>query len=336
MAYPSGVKALIIAPAWVGDMVMAQPLLQLLVTREPNLDIHVAAPSATAALSTRMLEVNEVHTFELGHGELNVRKRLAFGRRLREHKFDVAYVLPNSWKSALVPLIAGIERRVGWHGEARYMLLNDRRRLNAQVYPLMVERLMALASPEGNLPAKPYPSPILQPNPENLARCLEAFSLSAENVTVLCPGAEFGAAKKWPAEHYADVARAILAAGQQVWLMGSPKDVDDCAKIAQLAPGAQNLAGHTTLLDALDLLSVVDRVVCNDSGLMHVACAVGRPTIGIFGSTSPQFTPPLGEAAVVVEQTLDCRPCFQRTCPLGHLDCLRTLSPHTILQHLDL
>jgi len=337
MANPSGVKALIVAPAWVGDMVMAHTLVQCLAQCHTHLELHVAAPPATAALATRMTEVEHVHIADFPHGEFGWSKRRATGKRFRAIGFDEAYVLPNSWKSALTPFFAGIPRRVGWRGEARYGLLNDRRRLDENLYPLMIERFMALADPAGALPPKPYPLPKLQADADNLERTLSELGLGEagrENVAVLCPGAEFGAAKKWPAEHYAAVANALLQADWQVWLMGSPNDAQDCQAIAMAATGARNLAGRTSLLDALDLMSVARQVVCNDSGLMHIACALDRPTVGIFGSTSAQFTPPLGELAVVVERNLDCRPCFQRTCPLGHLDCLRGLAPQQVIERL--
>jgi len=329
------VKALIIAPAWVGDMVMAHTLVQCLAARYEALELHVAAPPATAALAMRMAEVQQVHTVDFPHGEFGWSKRRQVGVDLAQHAFDVAYVLPNSWKSALVPYFAGVPRRVGWQGEARFILLNDRRRLDKDRYPLMIERFMALADDAGQVPAKPYPLPRLQTDAQNLTRCLAELNLSAGQVTALCPGAEFGAAKKWPAEHYAAVARNRLQQGGQVWLMGSPNDAQDCERIAALAPGCVNLAGRTKLLDAVDLLSVCDQVVCNDSGLMHIACALGRPTVGVFGSTSPGFTPPLGKDATVVELDLECRPCFQRTCPLGHLDCLRKLEPELVLDQLN-
>lgn len=329
-------KALIIAPAWVGDMVMAHTLVQRLSALHTQIELHVAAPGATAPLAARMAEISAVHTMDFDHGELGLAKRRKLGRSLRSQGYAVAYVLPNSWKSALVPFFAGISRRVGWRGEARYVLLNDCRKLDQMAYPLMIERCMALAEPNGALPDKPYPQPVLQTDPNNLARCLSALDLSPERVTVMCPGAEFGAAKKWPAEHYAEVATAVMSAGGQVWLMGSPKDVADCVAISEAAPGVENLAGRTTLLDALDLMSVAQQVVCNDSGLMHIACALNKPTLGIFGSTSPAFTPPLCDTAVVVEQTLGCRPCFQRTCPLGHMDCLVKLMPQQVIGQLSL
>ena len=314
---------------------MAHTLVQCLAAQFEDLDLHVAAPPATAPLAERMAEVGTVYTMDFPHGEFGFFKRRRMGRQLAAERFDTAYVLSNTWKSALLPFFARIPRRVGWQGEARFILLNDRRRLDRQQYPLMIERFMALADDDGRLPDKPYPLPKLQVDAENLNRCLQDFELDADNVTALCPGAEFGAAKKWPAAHYAVVARTLLERGGQVWLMGSPNDVQDCEDIARQAPGCVNLAGRTRLIDALDLLSVCRQVVCNDSGLMHVACALERLTIGIFGSTSPAFTPPLGEHARVVQVELECRPCFQRTCPLQHLDCLRTLQPQMVLDRLS-
>ena len=336
MTCSSDTKALIVGPSWVGDMVMAHTLVQSLVAHTPGIELHMLAPPASAPLAWRMKEVKAVHTLEVGHGEFGWAARREWGREFAKMHFDCAYILPNSWKSALIPFFAGVKRRVGWHGEARFMLLNDRRRLDPARYPLMVERFMALADDDGQLPTQPYPTPQLEADAANVARCCSALELKVDNVTALCPGAEFGAAKKWPAKHYAEVARAILARGGQVWLMGSPSDGADCAEISELAPGCVNLAGRTSLLDAVDLLSVCRQVVCNDSGLMHVACALGCRTVGVYGSTSPKFTPPLGDSATIVERTLDCRPCFQRVCPLGHLECLNRLGPDQVLMHLEL
>ena len=339
MAHSSGVKTLIIGPAWVGDMVMAHSLVQCLATQHAHLQLHMAAPPATAPVAQRMAEVDVVHVLDFPHGEFGWAKRRAVGGQFRSEHFDQAFVLPNSWKSALVPWFAGIPKRTGWHGEARFGLLNDRRKLDKTAYPLMIERFMALADPHGGLPAKPYPLPELQPDDANLEKLLDQHNLATEHVAVLCPGAEFGAAKKWPVQHYATVAQQLLSQGWQVWLMGSPNDAADCDAIAALNNGETgliNLAGKTSLLDAIDLLSVADQVICNDSGLMHVACALGRPTIGVFGSTSPGFTPPLGPRAIVVERKLDCRPCFQRTCPLGHMDCLTKLAPAQVLEQVSI
>ena len=325
-------KALIIAPAWVGDMVMAHTLIRVLATQRADLDLHVVAPPATAPIGQRMAEISKVYTADFSHGEFGWGTRRRLGHRLRDEGYNEAYVLPNTWKSALVPWFAKVPRRIGWHVTARFGLLNDGRRLDKTAYPLMIERFMALGDAAGALPDKPYPLPHLVVNEQNRADVLARFGLVPQNVTALCPGAEFGAAKKWP--HYADLARERLARGEQVWLLGSPNDRDECDKIADVAPGVVNLAGQTSLVDAIDLLSAADMVVCNDSGLMHIACALDRPTVGIFGSTSPGFTPPLGAAASVAEIELGCRPCFQRTCPLGHLDCLNKLTPADVIARM--
>jgi heptosyltransferase II len=332
---PAAGKILIVAPAWVGDMVMAHALVQLLLRGNPAAEIHVLAPAATAPLATRMDGVAQSRVLNVGHGQLALAERRALGRQLRAQQYRQAVVLPNTLKSALVPYWARIPLRTGWHGEARWGLLNDRRRLDEAAYPLMIERFMALAlAPAAVLP-KPYPTPRLRVDNDNRQRLLDTLMLRRDGgVLALCPGAEFGPAKRWPAGHYAAVARHALAQGRQVWLLGSPGDRQACAAIAALAPGAVDLAGKTTLLDAIDLLSAADRVVCNDSGLMHVAGAVGVAVTAVFGSTSTAFTPPLGPDARVVRLGLPCSPCFARQCPLGHLRCLNDLAPDQVIEAL--
>ena len=313
---------------------MAHTLVQLLA--EEYSELHMAAPSSTLGLAHRMAEVSQTYLLDFPHGGLQWQQRRVAGRQLANEDYTAAFVLPNSWKSALVPYFARIPMRVGWHGEARYLLINHRRRLDKSAYPLMIERFMALAHSAGTLPGEPYPNPKLELDAVNRDRLIAELKLETSSVVALCPGAEFGAAKKWPAEHYASLARTLIAQGKSVWLMGSPNDSADCLAIAELAPGSINLAGRTQLLDAIDLLSVCEQVVCNDSGLMHIACSLGVPTIGVFGSTSPGFTPPLGGSAQTVQLELDCRPCFQRECPLGHLNCLRQLQPDQVLAKLEL
>ena len=328
-------RVLVVAPAWVGDMVMCQPLLQLIKAKQPNSFFQVVAPKATAPVATRMAEVDEVTVAEFEHGKLGWSARRGLGHQLRGHKFDVAYVLPNSWKSALLPWFANVKRRVGWLGESRYGLLNDARRLDKQAYPLMIERFMALADIDGQLPTKPYPLPQLTFDLQNRTQLLEQLNLQPKQVAVLCPGAEFGAAKKWPVAHYSQLAEDLLQAGYQVWLMGSPKDAEDAQAIQQVVPQAINLAGKTSLVDAIDLMSCAELVVSNDSGLMHVGCALNIATVGVFGSTSPGFTPPLGPRAEVVELEMDCRPCFKRECPLQHLNCLNQLQPAQVMRSVE-
>lgn len=327
---------LIIGPSWVGDMVMAQTLFVCLKQRHPGCEIDVLAPEWSRPILERMPEVRRALSFPLGHGVLDLATRWRVAQGLRG-QYDQAILLPNSLKSALVPLFAGIPRRTGWRGEMRFGLLNDIRRLDKKRYPLMIERFMALAfAPDAELP-RSYPRPALRIDPQSRAAALQNFGLNLDRpLLALCPGAEFGEAKRWPAGYYATVAEAKLRAGWQVWLFGSKSDhpVGEAIRAAlapELREATVNLAGQTSLAEALDLLSCADAVVSNDSGLMHVAAALGRPLVAVYGSTSPQFTPPLAEQVEIVRLGLDCSPCFERTCRFGHYDCLRELSPPAVL-----
>src|SRR5690606_34887587 len=279
-------------------------------------------------------------SFPLGHGVLDLATRRTIGRSLKG-QYDQAILLPNSLKSALVPFFAGIPVRTGWKGEMRYGLLNDIRTLDKQRYPLMIERFMALAFEPGAEIPQPYPRPSLQIDESSRAAALKKFDLSLDRpVLALCPGAEFGEAKRWPAEHYAQVAEAKIREGWQVWLFGSKSDHPVGEEIrARLIPGLReevsNLAGETSLAEAIDLMSVADAVVSNDSGLMHVAAALARPLVAVYGSTSPGFTPPLAEQVEIVRLGLECSPCFERTCRFGHYNCLRDLQPRMVLEALS-
>ncbi|MDH4765631.1 heptosyltransferase-2 [Pseudomonas oryzihabitans] len=330
---------LIIGPSWVGDMVMAQTLFVCLKRQHPDCQIDVLAPEWSRPLLERMPEVREALSFPLGHGAFELATRRRIGQQLRG-RYDQAILLPNSLKSALVPYFAGIPKRTGWRGEMRFGLLNDIRTLDKARYPLMIERFMALAyAPGAELP-KPYPEPRLAIDPASRDAALERFGLSLDRpVLALCPGAEFGEAKRWPAEHYAAVADARLRQGWQVWLFGSQKDAPGGEEIREwVTPGFEedvyNLAGRTSLAEAIDLLSCAGAVISNDSGLMHVAAALDRPLVAVYGSTSPGFTPPLASQVEVVRLGLECSPCFDRTCRFGHYDCLRLLQPSLVQEAL--
>lgn len=313
---------------------MAHTLVTLL-NRQPGAGVYLVAPPATEPLARRMPGVLGSWVLDVGHGQLGIGARRALARTLRQESFDQAIVLPNSFKSALLPYWAGIPTRTGWQGESRYLVLNDRRRLDRERYPLMIERFMALALPAGADLPEPYPLPRLNADADAAAALVARLGLTPGDVTALCPGAEFGPAKRWPPRHFAALARAEAARGRAIWLLGSPGDRETCEEIAAAAPGAvENLAGRTTLLEAVDLLSMTDRVVSNDSGLMHVAAALDKPLVALFGSTSPDFTPPLGERSQVLSHPIDCSPCFQRQCPLGHMKCLEDLAPEQVLEVL--
>lgn len=331
---------LIIGPSWVGDMVMAQTLFTCLKQRHPDCQIDVLAPDWSRPILERMPEVRAALSFPLGHGVLELATRRKIGQSLAG-RYDQAILLPNSLKSALVPFFAKVPKRTGWKGEMRYGLLNDIRTLDKERLPLMIERFMALAyEPDAELP-KPYPQPRLAIDDASREAALVKFGLSLDRpVLALCPGAEFGEAKRWPAEYYAKVAELKIRAGWQVWLFGSKNDHPGCEDIrAQLIPGLReesvNLAGETSLAEAIDLLSCASAVVSNDSGLMHVAAALNRPLVAVYGSTSPQFTPPLADQVEIVRLGLECSPCFDRTCRFGHYNCLRELKPRPVIEALD-
>jgi heptosyltransferase-2 len=323
---------LIIGPSWVGDMVMAQTLFQCLKWRHPDCAIDVLAPEWSRPILERMPEVRQALSFPLGHGVLQLATRRRLGKSLRG-RYQQAIVLPNSLKSALLPFFAAIAQRTGWRGEMRYGLLNDLRKLDKARYPLMIERFMALAYEPAQALPHPYPRPLLRIDPNSREHALSRFALDVDRpVLALCPGAEFGEAKRWPSDHYAMVAETKIREGWQVWLFGSKKDHPVGEEIrARLIPGlreaAVNLCGATSLAQAIDLLSCARSVVANDSGLMHVAAALNLPLVAVYGSTSPHFTPPLAERVEIIRLGLPCSPCFARTCRFGHYNCLTQLQP---------
>lgn len=327
-------KLLIVGPAWVGDMVMAQSLFKLCKQLNPQMLIDVLAPDVTRPLLSRMPEINKAIALPLKHGEFNLAERYRVGTALRQEGYHQVIVLANSWKSALIPFFARIPQRTGWRGEMRWGLLNDVRYLDKQKLPLMIERFMALGLPaKAALPAM-YPKPQLKVSAADLAMTVEKLRLEpqAKPVLALCPGAEYGPAKRWPAAYFAELANAKLAEGWQVWLMGGPKDQTVTQEIQQAtANHCIDLAGKTRLTEALDLLSLAQVVVSNDSGLMHIAAALQRPLVVVYGSTDPRFTPPLSEQVKILSLNLPCSPCFKRECPLGHLDCLNKLTSQQVL-----
>jgi heptosyltransferase-2 len=332
------VAVLIVAPSWVGDMVMAQSLFKVLKAQDAERAIDVLAPGWTRALLERMPEVRQAIDMPLGHGEVKLLTRRRLGIDLRAGHYQQVIVLPNSLKSALVPFWARIPLRTGYVGEMRQWLLNDCRRLDAQCLAMTVQRFVALALPAGAALPEPLPLPALSVDHENGRAALLRLDLDATEkpVLALCPGAEFGAAKKWPEAYYAAVALQWLSQGWQVWLLGSVNDEPVCDSINAQAHGrCENLAGRTRLEDAIDLLAMASFVVCNDSGLMHIAAALQRPMVAVYGSSDPGFTPPLSETAKVERLGLDCSPCFRRECPLGHLNCLNELPPARIIAAME-
>ena len=326
-------KILIIGPSWVGDMVMAQGLFKLLRAQNPGVTIDVLAPSWTFSVLGCMPEVANAIEMPIGHGELKLMERYRIGKQLRANHYDQAIVLPNSFKSALIPYFARIPLRTGWLGEARYILLNDHRQLDEQRLPLMIEQYLALGLPKNVSLPKPYPHPAF-----TVTKAAEEAALAkhqplwrGRKVIALGAGAEFGSSKRWPPDYYAELANRKIEDGFDVWLFGSPKDRAITDQVMALTDNrCENLAGRLQLSESIALLSLVSGVVTNDSGLMHIAAALQKPLIAIYGSTSPRFTPPLSEQAVVLQLQLACQPCFQRECPLKHHQCMRDILPQQV------
>ncbi len=333
----SGERLLIVGPAWVGDMIMAGSLFRLLKEADPQAKITLVAPPSTAPLLPFMPDVAAAEVLKVASGEAGLAARWRLGRRLARQGFDRAIVLPRSWKAALVPFFAGAKRRVGYSGELRWGLLNDRRRFDRKAVPRSVDRFLALGLPAGAA-VPPLPRLRFQVTEAEQEACRQRFAIgeSGGPVLALCPGAAYGPAKRWPAEHFAEVARAWAEAGGSVWVLGQESDREAGRQIREAAPAAvTDFTGRSRLSEAVVLLSLADRVVSNDSGLMHVAAALAKPLVALYGSSTAEETPPLSPTARVLGLDLPCRPCHQRSCPLGHLRCLRELSPSMVLDALD-
>ena len=333
-------KILIIAPSWVGDVVMLEPLLALIKEQSPNAIIDVLANKILLPIFKYMPEINQGLALPFTHGELKLKERYKFACTLRKANYDQAIILPNSFKSALIPFFAGIKQRTGWRGEMRYGLINDLRILDKNILPLMVERFSALGIPPNEKVPEKFKQPKLSIPAENILVTQRKFNLEntyrTMRVLIFCPGAEYGESKRWPAEYFAKIAETKSKDGFKILLLGSPKDSDVASKIQQHCNNVcTDLTGKTSLAEAADLISAAQVVISNDSGLMHVTAALDRPLIAIFGSTSPEFTPPLSDNAKILTLNLPCSPCFKRVCPLGTSKCLQDLKPEMVINLLN-
>lgn len=307
-----------IGPRWVGDMVMAQTLFSALKEIQPEAAIDVMAPAWAGPLVSRMPEVRNWIDAPFARKALELGKRWRIGRELAG-RYDRAIVMQGNFKAALVPWFAGIRRRTGYRGEMRYGLINDMKTLPPEMKRKTAEAFFRLAG------GGAFRTPHLLVDEANQTLLLAAHGLAKGGFAAFMPGAEFGPAKRWPDEKYAGLARNLIADGIPVVLLGSANDRPVTGAIAAAAPGAIDLAGETKLVDAVDILAAARVAVTNDSGLMHIAAAVGVPVVAVYGSTSPENTPPLSEDRELVWLGLECSPCHKRECPLGHLNCLRTM-----------
>lgn len=333
----SSEKILVMGPSWVGDMVLAHSLFQSLKQQNPEVQVDVAAPAWTIPLLDRMPEVTGKIALPFKHGQLGLIERVRFGRHLKGNHYTQSISLVNSLKSAILPFAAGIKKRTGFLGEMRYGLLNDIRPLDKILLPKTVERFVALGlNKSQDLPAIPQPKLLADSTNATDALKKLGISLSYNKVLGLCPGAEYGEAKRWPSKYYAEVADAAIDQGWQVLLFGSNKDAPITQAINEMTQSrCIDLGGKTKLGDAIDIMSLCNTVISNDSGLMHIAAALDKKLIAIFGSSNPHHTPPMHPDAVIEYLALECSPCFKRKCPLGHLNCLNNIKPITIIKRLN-
>ena len=332
-------RLLIVSPGWLGDVILTHSLLQHLKKERLRRCIDVLSMPAFVPIFSRMPEVRRVIPAPVTHGKLDLKARYRMGRRLRTEGYSQAIILSNSYKSALIPYWAHITRRTGWLGEQRYGIINDIRP-NLKNHARLADKFVALGLAKNEDLSSPIDWPILLPNTNNLSTVLSEHGLTimqGSPLLVLCPGARFGGAKQWWPEHFASVANAYLKIGWQVWLMGSAEDRGMASRMTGLTQGrAFNLAGKTTLDEAIDFMSLADLVISNDSGLMHMAAALDRPLIAIYGSSSTTYTPPLAKQAVSLYSAINCRPCFQRECPFKHRQCMSDITPDEVLSRAKL
>lgn len=333
-------RTLVISPNWIGDAVMAQPLLRLLKEKNPHRPIDVLAPKWVAPVWRAMAEVDTVLEAPFRHGALQWRERREYARMLRQRGYADAYVLPNTLKFALIPWLARIPKRVGYKGEMRYGLLNVLHHDNRAAPRPMVSFYAALAeAPRADVPPpSALPRPALQVSVDRMQQVLSRVGLRMDRPLVLfAPGAEFGSAKRWPVSHFAELAKIVASKRPEVQmaLMGSGKDREVCDDIVALTPGLVNLAGVTALDEAVALIGRADVMVSNDSGLLHIASALNRPIVAIYGPTDPNHAPPFSDIAQSLFLGIECSPCRQRECPLGHHRCMRDISADMVWQPVN-
>ena len=328
-------KILIVGPSWVGDSVISQSLFKEILLKSKEAEIDVLSPEWARNIFSRMDEVSKTIKLPFSHGEIKLKERVDLGKELKRKNYDQAIVLPNSLKSALVPYFSEIPIRTGWRGEMRYFLLNDMRILDKNIFPRMVDRFVALAFKKNeDLPLSiPYPS--LKTDKENLDLLRVNFKIDLTSPLIcLCPGAEFGPAKRWPTKYYSKVANEYLKKNWQVILLGSMNDVRIGKEIKSninKESGFLNLIGQTKLVDTIDILSSANLVLTNDSGLMHIAASVDTPLVALYGPTSPEFTPPLSNKVKVIKNNEGFTKLRSGDLEDGYHQSLKDIKPEEVL-----
>jgi heptosyltransferase II len=322
---------LIVPYMWIGDYVRCHSVVRLLRQRFPDRPVDMLATTLCAPLADYMPGLRQAVVVDLPRGRLALAEQAALAKRLKRQGYGTALIMPRTWKSTLAPFLAGIPERTGFVGEARFFLLNDLR-FGERTLPRMVDRCAVLALPSGAEPPAEWPAPQLRVPSLEAANWRSKRGLESENrpVVAIAPGA-VGPSKRWPSARYAALARQLLADGFAVWVLGGPNEKPLAAEIAGDTQ-ARDLTGHD-LRDAILALACATVAVSNDSGILHVAAALGTPSIGIFGPTSPWHWAPLNPLAATIETTseLPCRPCHKPVCRFGHHRCMRDISPEQVI-----
>ena len=334
-------KILVVGPSWVGDSVMAQTLYKRIKKELPSSQIDVMSPHWSLALLERMPEVCKKIVSPFSHGETKLLERYRLGQGLKKENYDRAIVLTNSLKSSLIPYFARIAVRTGWLGEFRYGLINDIRSSKKLKKSLMVEKFAALSLCEENYSIENLTFPELEINFANQRNFLEEFSIDySKNTMAICPGAEFGPSKRWPAEYYAEIAKFYVNEGWNVLCIGSKNDEDIGMGIGSLNnlrsnESFINLIGKTSLQDAIDILAFTEKVVTNDSGLMHIAAAVKTPLVALYGPSSPEYTPPLISKKKILRKTQGYEKVRYGSNEKGYHQSLLDIKPEEVLDALE-
>lgn len=338
-------KFLVICPASIGDAMMLEPLLRRLREQHPDAAMDVLAPAAIVPLLWRMAEIGRAIPTSLPDGHFSLKACWRLARQLKREGYVRAIVLPNSFTAALIPFLAGIPWRTGFSGAMRFILLNDVRKQDKKA--LTVERFASLAGRRHIDYHRPIDPPRLRTEMSHVRATLAKLALAPTSpVVACCVGAEGGPALRWPAYHFAELAWNLTGAGYEIWLLGSDEDAEIGAEIERLLAVAcvkttirdghgktrkfHNLCGKADLAETVDLFAVARAAVVNDSGLMHVAAALGKPLFALYGSTSPGTSPPLSNQARIISLKLPCCPCLQRECPLGHFNCMKEIHPQRV------
>ena len=288
-----------------------------------------------------MPEVTKKIVSPFSHGETKLLERYKLGQGLKKENYDRAIILTNSLKSSLIPYFARIEVRTGWLGEFRYGLINDIRSSKKLKKSLMVEKFAALSLCEENYSIENLTFPELEINFDNQRNFLEEFSIDySKNTMAICPGAEFGPSKRWPAEYYAEIAKFYVNKGWNVLCIGSKNDEDIGMGIGSLNnlrsnESFINLTGKTSLQDAIDILAFTEKVVTNDSGLMHISAAVKTPLVALYGPSSPEYTPPLISKKKILRKTQGYEKVRYGSNEKGYHQSLLDIKPEEVLDALE-